>query len=111
MARWIQEKRAKRSMRMSDIDERLDMALVWGPHTEVMRKQVRFCLPTRKTKKGWVPPAPVASDFQYVPREAYMKALEPLIQLLAEFLVEDILKEQKDGGQIGRERDSRPPTL
>ena len=83
---------------MSEIDERLDMALVWGPHTEVMRKQIRFCLPTGKTKKGWVPPVPVASDFQYVPREAYMKALEPLIQLLADAVVEDILKEEGERG-------------
>jgi hypothetical protein len=83
---------------MSDVDDRLDMALVWGPHTEIMRKQIRFCLPTGKTKKGWVPPAPVASDFQYIPREAYMKALEPLIQLLAEIVIDDILKEESERG-------------
>jgi hypothetical protein len=79
---------------MTEIDDRLDLALVWGPHTEVMRQQVRFCLPTGKTKKGWVPPAPTLSDFQYVPREAYMKALEPLIQLLAEITAERILREE-----------------
>jgi hypothetical protein len=52
----------------------------------------------RENKKGWVPPAPVASDFQYVPREAYMKALEPLIQLLAEIVIDDILKEESERG-------------
>jgi hypothetical protein len=78
---------------MSEIDDRVDMALVWGPYTEVMRKQIRFCLPTGKTKKGWVPPVPVASDIQYLPREAYMRALEPLVQLLAKVVVEDCLKE------------------
>jgi hypothetical protein len=83
---------------MSEIDDRLDMALVWGPHTEVLRKQIRFCLPIGIARKGWVAPAPIASDYQYVPREAYIKALEPLIQLLAEFVVEDILKEESARG-------------
>jgi hypothetical protein len=83
---------------MNEIDDRLDKTLVWGPHTEVMRKQIRFCLPTSKTKKGWVPPAPVASDFQYVPREAYMRALEPLIQLIAKAVVDDMLKKESERG-------------
>jgi hypothetical protein len=78
---------------MSELDARLDKRLVWGPHTEVFRKQIRFYLPTSKTKKGWVPPPLVASDFQYVPRDAYMKALEPLVQLIAEAVVDDIVKE------------------
>ncbi len=83
---------------MSEIDDRLDMALVWGPHTEVLRKQIRFCLPVGKKTRGWVLRAPVASDFQYVPRETYMKALGPLIQLLADVVVKDILKEKRVRG-------------
>jgi hypothetical protein len=33
------------------------------------------------------------SDFQYVPREAYLKALEPVAVLFAEMAVEEMLKE------------------
>jgi hypothetical protein len=79
--------------RVSELDIRLDRSLVWGPQTELIRQQVRFCLRSSKAKKDWTPPPLLSSDFQYVPREAYLKALEPLAQLFAELAVEDKLKQ------------------